>query len=152
MSKQPGLTLADLASMTEDVPIGDSYITVRGISAEDGLAIFLRFPALAELLGGFTLVKFLKVAPEAVAAIIATATGSPGNADAEEAAKKVSLEVQFDIMEAVGRLTFKSGFGPFATRIMALANVANSASSTKAPATTSQPQSKPSSPPDTLQT
>lgn len=148
-TKKPGLTLADLAAQSEDVPVGDSFITVRGVSAEDGLAVFVRFPALAELIGGFTMVKFIQAAPDAVAAIIATATGSPGDAEAEEAAKHVPLETQFDILEAVGRLTFKSGFGPFAERLMGLVNAANSGSSSRAPAMKSPPPSKPSSPPDT---
>jgi len=149
MSQKPGLTLADLASQYEDVPVGDDFIRVRGISAQDGLAILMRYPALGDLIGGFTMVKFIQAAPDAVAAIIATATNDVGDDEAEENAKRIPLELQLDIMEAIGRLTFKSGFAPFAKRIMALADAANSANSSKAPAMKSPSVSKPSSPPDT---
>lgn len=149
MSNKPGLNLADLANQHENVPVGDNFIRVTGVSAQDGLTILLRFPALAELISGFTMMGFLKAAPDAVAAIIATATGTPGDEEAEENAKHIPLEIQLDILEAVGRLTFKNGFAPFAERIMALANAANSAPSTKASVMKSQPQSRPSLPPDT---
>jgi len=149
--KKPGLTLLDLASQFEDVPVGDSFIRVRGVSAEDGLSILMRYPALAELINGFTMVKFIKAAPDAVAAIIACSTGDAGDEEAEEAAKHIPLEVQLDILEAIGRLTFTNGFAPFAKRIMALVDAASFDSSTKAQAMKSPQQSKPSSPPDTPQ-
>jgi len=151
MSNQPGLNLTDLAPMFEDVPIGSSFLRVKGISAKTGLEIFQRFPKMLGLIGqGFDLGTFLSVAPEAVAAIIAASTGNLGNAAAEEAAAGLAVETQFDILEAIGRLTFKSGFGPFVKRIMALGDAASSASFTKVAAMNSPPQSKNSSLPDTL--
>jgi hypothetical protein len=153
MSKMPGLNLADLALMSEDVPIGDSYLTVRGVSAKSGLEIFTRFPKILGMISGegFNLGTFLTVAPDAVAAIIAAATGELGNGAAEEAAANLGLETQFDILEAIGRLTFTRGFAPFAERIMALAGAANSASFSKVPDMKSPVELKPSSPPDTPQ-
>ena len=154
MTKTPGLKLADLAPMSEDVPIGDSFLTVHGISAKDGLAVFQRFPKIVGMVSkeGFNLGSFLSVAPDAVAAIIAAACGDLGNEDAEAAAGNLSVETQFDILEATGRLTFSKGFAPFAQRIMALAEKAPSALSTRVPVMKSPPASKPSSPPDTPQT
>lgn len=153
MSKKPGLNLADLAPMSEDVPVGDSYLTVHGVSAKDCLEVFKRFPKILGMVSGdaFNLGAFLTVAPDAVAAIIAAASGNIGDEKAEEAAGKLGVEIQFDILEAVGRLTFTKGFGPFVERIMALAGAANSALSSKVPAMNSPPASKPSSPPDTPQ-
>ena len=151
-SRKPGLNLADLAPMSEDVAIGDSYITVTGISAKSGLEIFKRFPKILGMVSGdgFNLGEFLTVAPDAVAAIIAAATGELGNEAAEEAAGNLPVETQFDILEAIGRLTFTRGFAPFAERIMALAGSGpNSALSSKVPGMKSPPASKPSSPPDT---
>ncbi len=150
-SKKPGLNLTDLAPMHEDVPIGESFIRVHGISAKAGLDIFKRFPKILGMMtgDGFSLTTFLTVAPDAVAAIIATAAGDPGDKTAEEAASNLGLETQFDILEAVGRLTFTKGFGPFAERIMALANgEANSGLSGKGPDTKSPPLLKPSLSPD----
>jgi hypothetical protein len=150
-AKKPGLNLADLAPMSEDVPIGDSYLTVHGISAKAGLEIFKRFPKLVGMISGeaFNLGAFLTVAPDAVAAIIAAATGDLGDEVAEGKAAGLGIETQFDILEAVGRLTFTKGFAPFAERVMALAGGASSALSSKVPDMKSPPASKPSSPPDT---
>jgi hypothetical protein len=151
MTKKPGLNLADLAPMSEDVAIGDSFLTVHGVSAKAGLEIFKRFPKILGMVSGdgFNLGAFLTVAPDAVAAIIAAASGDLGNEAAEEAASNLSVEAQFDILEAVGRLTFTKGFAPFVERIMALVGAANSGLSSKVPDMNSLPASKPSSPPDT---
>ncbi len=150
-SKKPGLNLADIAPMYEDVPIGDNFLRIHGISAETGLEILRRFPKITGMTTGdsFNLSAFLTVAPDAVAAIIAASAGGLGDEKAEKAAAQLALETQFDILEAVGRLTFTKGFAPFAERIMALAGKANSALYTKVPDMKSPPVSKPSSPPDT---
>lgn len=149
MTNEPGLTLADLAAMSEDVPVGTRFITVQGISSANALAIFKRFPKLLKMVNGFDMATFVEVAPDAAAAIIATATGNFGDAAAEENASKIVLEVQYDLLEAIGRLTFKNGFGPFVERIMALGrNVPNFVNSGKAMDTNSPPVSKPSSPAD----
>jgi hypothetical protein len=153
MTNAPGLTLADLAAMSEDVPVGTSFITVHGISAKNALAIFKRFPKLLSLINGFDLGTFIDAAPEAVSAIIAAGTGHFGDEQAEADAGNITIEVQFDILQAIGRLTFKSGFGPFVERIMRLGgSVPDFASSGKAQDTKSPPPSSSSSPPDTPQT
>lgn len=152
MTKENGLTLADLAAMSEDVPVGASFVTVHGISSANALVIFKRFPKLLNLINGFDLATFIEIAPDAAAAVLAAGTGdlSP---EAEEAAAKIGIETQFDMLAAIGRCTFKSGFGPFVERIAALTGrVPNFGNSGKAPATNSPPASKPSSPQDTTQT
>lgn len=152
MSNQPGLTLADIAAMSEEVPVGDRFITVHGISAGNALTIFKRYPALARMASGFKAADLIGAMPEAVAAIIACGVGSLGDETQEVAASKIAIETQFDLVEAIGRLTFKSGFAPFVRRIMALAEEANFASFTKVGDMKSPPISKPSSSPDTPQT
>src|SRR5260221_490370 len=127
MTRQPGLTLSDIAGMSEDVPVGGSYITVHGISAKTVATIIQRFPKLASMLGGFRASDFVEAAPDAVAAIIAAAVDhrrsniATFDAEAEENAGNVPVEVQYDLLEAIGRLTFKNGFGPFVKRVMAAA-------------------------------
>ncbi len=137
--------------MSENVPVGESYLTVTGISAKTGLAIFRRFPKLLGMVTGekFDLGAFISVAPDAVAAIIAAAAGQLNNEQAEAVAGDIGVEYQFDILEAVGRLTFTKGFAPFVARVMALADGANSALSSRVPAMKSPQASKASSPPDT---
>lgn len=151
MSTDAGLKLTDLAPQSKTVPIGDQSLTVHGISAKTGLEIVKRFPGVLGMVTGekFDLAKFIAVAPDAVAAIIAAAAGQLGNATAEEVAAGLGLEYQMDILEAVGGMTFTKGFAPFAQRIMALANVANSGLASKVPDMKLPPASKPSSPPAT---
>jgi hypothetical protein len=121
---QPGLTLADLAIQSENVPIGDRFIAVKAISAGDALAIFKRFPKLMKMLSGFDLATFLEVAPEAAAVIISVATGhAVTDSDAEAQAAQIGIETQYDLLEVIGRLTFKNGFGPFVEKIMRRAGV-----------------------------
>lgn len=150
MSNQPGLSLADLAAMTEDVPIGTSTLKVQGISTKNALAVFQRFPQLAKMADGFKISDIIVVAPGALAAIIAAGVGKLGDEEAEEQASQIALETQFDIVEAIGRLTFKSGFAPFAQRLLKLADVARSGNFTKVPSTNLPATSKPSSQPDTI--
>ena len=153
MSKHPGLSLADIAAMSEDVPVGDGFIKVHGISAGKALEIVKRFPALSKMLGGnFKGADIIGSMPDAVAAIIAASVGGLGDENVEIDAANIPLEIQFDLLEAIGGLTFKNGFAPFAQRIVALAEKADFASFTKVPAMKSPPQSKPSSPPDITQT
>lgn len=132
-NKQPGLTLADLAGVREQVPFGESFIEVQGISTANALAILQRFPHLAKLANGFKISDLLVVAPEAVAAIIAAGIGKPNDADQEVAAGNIPIEGQFDLIEAIGRSTFKSGFGPFVQRVLALARDLKSDHSIKVP-------------------
>lgn len=154
MSNKPGLNLSDLAPMYEDVPFEESFLRVFGISAKDGLEIFRRYPKIAGMVSGdkFNLGAFLTAAPDVVAAIIAAACGELGDEKAEENASRIPVEQQFEILEAIGRLTFSKGFGPFVEKIMALVNRAGSGHSGKASDMKSPPVSKASSQPDTTQT
>lgn len=136
MSKD-GLSLRDIARLHEEVPVGESFIKVNGISAQLALAILNAYPAvLAKAFqgDGMKFADMIKAAPEVLSAIIVSGTG--GKFDDEEAiedAAALPLEIQMDILEAIGRLTFKSGFGPFANRIVALANAAQSGNRGKVP-------------------
>lgn len=157
MAKTPGLTLADIGVAVEMIDVdgkeGPAKIEVRGVSTEDVLTLLQRFPELQKWIGGGErkAADLIKLAPNAVSAIIAAATGGLDDKTIEEAAAQLPIETQLNFLEAIGRLTFKSGFGPFAERILALFDAAKSASFGKATVTNSQPVSKPLSPPDTTQ-
>jgi len=83
--------------------------------------------------GGVKFNDIIKAAPDVISAIIASGTGHFGEEEVEDDARNLPIEIQMDLLEAIGRLTFRSGFGPFAQRIMALAASAASASSGKVP-------------------
>lgn len=129
-----GLSLADIGKRYEDIKVGegdDQFVRVYGISAEVCLTLLQRFPEVltkAMAGGGVKFNDLVVAAPDVLSAIIAAATGNLGNDEVEEDAKNIPLEIQMDILEATGRLTFKSGFGPFVQRITALANGAAAAS------------------------
>ena len=151
--KEQGLSLADIGPATEIIPIGANTITVRGVSTEDILALFQRFPELKNLVGGkgFKVDDLVALAPRAVAAIIAASHDELGDEAAEKTAGTFAVETQLDILEAIARLTFKNGFGPFVTRLVALSDAAVSLSNGKVPGTPSPQVSKPSLQPDTTQ-
>lgn len=140
-SESQGLSLLDIGIPFELVPIGDKKLRVQGLSSEDVTAIFARFPDALKWLspGGLKPEDMVKIGPEAIAAVIAAASGMPGNPEAESVARALPVEAQLDVLAATGRLTFKSGFGPFVQRIVALAVEARSVSYGKA-TDTSLPQ------------
>ncbi len=140
--EEQGLSLDDIGPLYEDIPYGERKLRVYGISAEGIFAIFQRFPEIRTWFqgGGKVDIKALVAqAPGAIAAVIAAATGKPGNEKTEETARKISVETQLDILEAAGRLTFKNGFGPFVARIVALFAEAKSVNYGRAPDTKSPP-------------
>jgi hypothetical protein len=139
MSKQ-GLSLGDIARLHEDVKIGsgeDQFIRVNGISAQCALSILNAYPAvLAKALegGGLKFGDIIKAAPEVLSAIIVAGTGGDfADEEPMEDASGLPIEIQMDILEAIGRLTFRSGFGPFAKRIVALASEAGVGSHGRVP-------------------
>jgi hypothetical protein len=144
MRQSQGLSLADIGKKHEDVRVGegdDEFVRVYGISAEVCLSLLQRFPEIltkAMAGGGVKFNDIIGAAPQVISAVIAAATGQAGDDEVEQDAANLPIEIQMDILEAAGRLTFRSGFGPFAQRIMSLANIArNSASSGEVPATRS---------------
>jgi len=147
MTKEQGLGLRDIAALSERIPVGDiDVLEVFGISAKDILEIFLRFPMTHAWVSGagVDLVEVPKVAPMVLAAILAAGCHALGDEEAEKRASELPAEVQLDCLEAIGRLTFRSGFGPFVKRVFALAAVAASEIFGRGRDTNSQPPSKPS--------
>lgn len=115
-------SLLDLAAQQTTVSVGGKDIDVFGISAEGIAHLLQRFPALLKAMsgGGVTQADLIKTAPGAVAAIIASGCGQPGNAKAEAIAAKLGLEAQLDLVNAILKLTFPNGVGPFVAKMEAL--------------------------------
>lgn len=156
--KEQGVSLLDIAPAFENVRVGEKddkpvYLKVIGVSAKGVVNLFTRFPEVQKWFAvagqNIKVMQLVKELPGAIESIIAAGCGLPGNDAAEEMAGNLPVEVQLDILEAIGRLTFKNGFGPFVRRMLALSNAARSANYGRAPATNSPPASKPLSPPDT---
>lgn len=121
-------TLLDIAPVSELIPVPGKGgtkqdVEVFGVSAEGIAYLFNKFPEIRMLMTGKTLEKdkLAKLAPAAIAAIIAAATGSPGDKKAEAVAARLPLESQMDILDATVRLTMPGGIGPFAERLTSLA-------------------------------
>lgn len=151
MAEQQGLSLLDIAPQFKDVPVGDVLLRVYGITSEDVIALFNRFPDAQSWFSGGHIIpaKLMEVAPDAIKAIIAAACRQSGNPLAEERAGQFSVEEQMDIIETIGGLTFKNGFGPFVARLAGLARLVGSESSGKVPDTNLPVQSNNSSDTDT---
>lgn len=157
MSREIGLSLLDIAPLHERVRIGeDQELTIHGLSVDVIVRLFQRFPDVRGWMSG-TGVKaesLLTVGPEVVAAVIAYAATTRDQQDrleeAEAAAADLPVEIQLEILEAVGRLTFRSGFAPFASKVVAIMNGITAASpSSKATGMSLPRASKTSSPPVT---
>lgn len=158
-NEQPqGLSLLDLDGTSERVQVGTKagdpvYVEVFGVSAKGVVEVFRRFPEVMKWFkggGNIDIKNLVNESPDALAAIIAAGVGEPGNQKSEAKAARLSVEVQVDIIEAIGRQTFAlHGFGPFAEKIIALAGKAQAANFGRGLATKSPPVSTPSSPPVT---
>lgn len=151
MAKKPGLSLLDIADISATVPCGDSFFTVYGISSETCVTLANRFPTLLKLIAGgkFGPTDLAAVGPAAIAAILAAGCREEGE-EFENAARKLPIELQFDLLKEIGGLTFKSGFGPFVKKFLdALNSAASFGLSGKATATNLHPRSSNSSLPVT---
>jgi hypothetical protein len=155
------LSLLDVLPQHETVDIGGGQqIEVYGISAEDIGAILHRYPdAFAQIIkakGNVTLTD-----PALLGALLAASqrNGSEhsllGNDECEQRARSLSVGAQMKIMQAIGRVTFPDGAGPFLQGLASMSSAANEAMrlviqvDSKGRAMTSPPTPKPSEPPAT---
>lgn len=122
LKKTEPLSFLDVKRRSAEVTIGDQKITVYGISFDMIMDLMLRFPSLQNAMVGRGLdaVELMKLGPKAVAAICAAAIDHPGDVEQEAALAKLSMEIQFDLLEEIGKVTFTNGFGPFASRVRAV--------------------------------
>ena len=118
------VSLLDIADQQKTVTIRDKDVAVFGISAQDIVYLFGKFPELRLLMSGkqadLTPETLLKLAPGAVAAAIAAGTGSAGDENAEAVAARLGLGEQLDLLAAIFDLTFPQGVGPFVAKLDAL--------------------------------
>lgn len=119
--------LLDIAPLARTVPVSGVDVAVYGVSAEGIASLLGRFPQLASMIGmeaekaqeGVTAEAIIKVAPTAIAAIIAAGCGYPGNPEAEERAAQLSVDAQLDLISAIIELTMPKGVNPFIEKLEA---------------------------------
>lgn len=115
------VSLLDIADQQKTVTIRGKDVAVFGISAQDIVYLFGKFPELRLLMSGkqtdLTPEMLLKLAPGAVAAAIAAGTGSAGDEQAEAVAARLGLGEQLDLLAAIFELTFPQGVGPFVQKL-----------------------------------
>lgn len=129
-------SLLDIAPAGRSVPIRGTDVAVTGVSAAGLAALLRRFPTLLAALSGGTLSaeSLAEAAPEALAAVIAAGTGSPGDARAEAVAATLSASEQLDLLSAVIEATMPQGIEDFVRRLENLAQKAGAGRGVQAPA------------------
>ncbi len=133
-----GLGLLDVLPQSEKVKIFDKEVDVYPISAHGIGDLLRRFPELVRVFDkaveeGVKFEILTRIAPKAVAPIIAAACGNPGDEVAEAIADKLPLETQVAIMKATYRMTMPEGFGPFVKRLEDLLDLGDLQASSAAP-------------------
>lgn len=118
--------LLNIALATETV----AGATIKGVSAKGVSYLLARFPEVRKLMSGqalsLTPEAIMMLAPEAIAAIIATGCGIvPDGSDdgakrqreAEMEASDIPAELQLDLIGAILRVTMPGGVGPFVAKL-----------------------------------
>jgi hypothetical protein len=114
--------LIDIAPLTTTVTIRKVPVDVSGVSARGIAQLLARFPELRALVTGreVAIENILALGGDVVAAIIAAGTGSPGDEAAEQAADRLSVDEQADLLVAIIELTMPRGLGPFVEKLSRL--------------------------------
>lgn len=135
--------LIDIAPLTRTVTIRGVGIEVSGVPASGIAGLLVRFPDLRALVTGreVEIDRLLALGGEVVAAIIAAGTGMPGDTAAEQAASRLPVDEQADLLVAILELTMPRGLGPFVEKLSRLGLASGGAPAM--PATRSPQPSKP---------
>jgi hypothetical protein len=137
----PGLL--DIAPAVETVDVRGSKITVYGVSAKGIAHLLARFPELRLMMTGRSVDvnRLMEIGGDAVAAIIAAGIGFPGDEAQEEAACRLSIDDQADLIAAILKLTLPKGVGPLVEKLTGMGVLLNAEASSSAAVTKSRKQS-----------
>jgi hypothetical protein len=116
-------SLLDIGPLTEDVEIRGVKLTVHGLSAGHLFQLFNDFPDIGKLVTskeGDAKEIFRSLMPEMIGKIIAMVTGNPHDQQAELQAMSLVAGEQLEILQAMQRLSFPNGIGPFVEGITKL--------------------------------
>jgi hypothetical protein len=118
------VSLVDIVPQTRVVQLAAGELELRGLGLRQIANLFIQFPASRNI---FTegapevdALDLIMMAPEAMAAIIAEASGQPGAADAIVNGSALSPDEALDCLQAIAELTFPRGVAPLLARVMAL--------------------------------
>lgn len=115
-------SLLEIANAPRQVEIRGVKVDVYGISGETLAILMVRFPEVGKMLSGLQVDDnaLAKLAPKALAACIAAGTGFAGDDKAEQAAAKLGVGEQLELIDEIMRLTFPRGIGPFVEKLQGL--------------------------------
>jgi hypothetical protein len=115
-------SLLEIAPLYEVVTVRGRPVEVYGITARALPPLVRRFPRLKALAEGNRLEAsdIIEMAGDAVGPIIAAGIGKPGDPAEEEAASRLTLGEQADILVAIRNLTMPDGLVPFAQKLSRL--------------------------------
>lgn len=118
------VSLLDIGELSETVPVRGHDMKVTGVSAKGMLVILNRFPAVRKLVASrgqdVSVDELVKLAPDAIACVIAAGCGTPGDEALEGAAEKLTAGEQLELLSAIWKLTFPTGLGPFVEKLTEL--------------------------------
>lgn len=149
-------SLLDIGPLTEEISVGGSKVSVRGVTPEGFFYLLEKFPMLRDMFGGgvkdISMEMLRNVAPDCIAHALAVATTDRSSYDtvdgwrsdvarAAKVAVNLSAHHQMEMFQSALRLTFPDGIGPFIRGVEKLADSINRVSGQTVPATSS---SKPS--------
>lgn len=148
------VSLLDIGELASKVEIRGKSIKVVGLSGEHIVSLMQRFPQVREMMAGRTGALspegIMALTGEAIGAVIAAGTEAAGNAQAEQAARGLSVGEQAALIGAIFELSFPFGMEAFISTIESLGGaLVGSGASGWDQGTKSQKLSKGSSPPAT---
>lgn len=128
--------ITDLVPAPTEVAVGDKKLPIYGIEWQGVGAILRRHPDVAERAEALwtrieaakergespsiSAVEMIALLGSAVPSVIAAGCGFANDAAEEQAAGRLTMEVQTDLVMAIfDRTVGKDGFGPFVNRMMA---------------------------------
>lgn len=142
--------LLDIGPLTRTVTVRGKEVEVRGVNAEELFHLLDAFPELRKMFSGSGVApkpeQLIKQVPLAVAAVVAAATGTPGDEKAIAIARKLAVGEQAELITTIWDLTFPKGVQSFIAALEELGQVTGSGWAQAMP---SPGQSNNSSPPAT---
>lgn len=115
--------LLDIAPAVASVTVRGRKVPVHGVSIGGVVQLLTRFPELKQMIGGRGGVDAAKLVASGGAlagAIIAAGIGFPGDHDQEDAAARLPIGDQVDLLEVIIKVTLPNGVAPFVARLTAL--------------------------------
>jgi len=115
----PGLL--ELGPMSAEIAVMGRSLTIYPLSVDDVITLFTEFPQLIQLLTDSKTDRasaIQSVGPLALGKVIACATHELKRPGAVEAAMRIGVGKQTEILDKVFEISFEDGIGPFVERLM----------------------------------